>query len=220
MRLGRLRSVIASRALPDVAISKRELRSLRNLMSLRRIMIAPSLNSLNSLTSLTAALSLRFVRCPHRYAPRHAVATTALEYPLRYGVYGARRGLGWLVIFPMILTNHPPIIPLPGVISEVLLRCIVVPTFIKTIALTYIITDIYIIIVCINISCEWLFTTTLRTGIATTSPSISLKLISIITHTDIYSYWYILLVGWFVKIIGKITNQPLTILPLILSNYS
>ena len=48
--------VIARRALPDVAISKRELRSLRNLRNLRRIMIAPSLTSL---TSLMSALSLR-----------------------------------------------------------------------------------------------------------------------------------------------------------------
>ncbi len=155
MRLGRLRSVIARRALPDVAISKRELRSLRNLMSLRRIMIAPSLNSLNSLTSLTAALSLRLVRCPLRYAPRHAVATTALEYPLRYGVYGARRGLGGdcrSVVFPIYFDRPTFSLTLPWVILKVLSWCVVVTTFIKTVTLTYVITDILIIIMSINIT--------------------------------------------------------------------
>jgi hypothetical protein len=61
-----------------------------------------------------------------------------------------------------------------------------ITTLIKTVTLTYIIIDILIIIMSINISCKRPFTMTLRTYMSCTTPSISLKLISIITHIDIY----------------------------------
>ena len=62
-----------------------------------------------------------------------------------------------------------------------------IPTLIKTVTFTYIIIDIYIIIICINITSKRLFTMTLRRCMACITPSISLKLISItiIIHTDI-----------------------------------
>ena len=46
-----------------------------------------------------------------------------------------------------------------------------VATLIKTVTLTYIIIDIYIII-CINISCKYIFSTTLRTHMACTATSV------------------------------------------------
>ena len=78
--------------------------------------------------------------------------------------------------------------PCPWVILKVLFGGIVIPTFIKTITLTYIIIDILIIIMSINISCKRLFTMTLRTYMTSPRSSISLKLISIITHTDTIIY--------------------------------
>jgi len=48
-----------------------------------------------------------------------------------------------LVIFPMILTNQPPL-TLPLLISKVLSWGIVIPTLIKAVTLTYVIIDIYI----------------------------------------------------------------------------
>ena len=57
-----------------------------------------------------------------------------------------------------------------------------VTTLIKTVTLTYIITDILIIILSIYISCECVFSTTLRTSISRTESSISLKGKSICIH--------------------------------------
>ena len=51
---------------------------------------------------------------------------------------------------------------------------IVVTTLIKTITLAYIITDIYIIILGINITSKYIFSTTLRAYMACTTPSIFL----------------------------------------------
>ena len=48
-----------------------------------------------------------------------------------------------------------------------------IPTFIKAITLTYYIIDIYIII-CINITSKYIFSTTLRAYMTCTTPSISL----------------------------------------------
>ena len=56
-----------------------------------------------------------------------------------------------MVIFPMVLTNQPPI-TLPRIISKVLFWGIVIPTLIKAVTLTYVIIDIYIIVICINIT--------------------------------------------------------------------
>ena len=47
-----------------------------------------------------------------------------------------------------------------------------VTTLIKTITLTYIIIDIHIIILGINITSKYIFSTTLRTYMACTAPSI------------------------------------------------
>ena len=63
-----------------------------------------------------------------------------------------------------------------------------IPILIKKVILTYIIIDILIIIMSINITSKRLFTMTLRTLMASTTPFISLKLISIITHIDTIIY--------------------------------
>ena len=47
-----------------------------------------------------------------------------------------------------------------------------VTTLIKAITLTYIIIDIYIIILGINITSKYIFSTTLRTHMACTAPSV------------------------------------------------
>ena len=49
-----------------------------------------------------------------------------------------------------------------------------VTTFIKAITLTYIITDIYIIIFCIHIPSKYILSTTLRTYMACITASVSL----------------------------------------------
>ena len=52
------------------------------------------------------------------------------------------------------------------------MRCIVITTFIKTITLTYIIIDIHIIILGINITSKYTLSTTLRAYMACTAPSV------------------------------------------------
>ena len=42
-------------------------------------------------------------------------------------------------------------------------RCVVIPTLIKAVALTYIVIDIYIIIICINIPSKYIFFETIET---------------------------------------------------------
>ena len=49
-----------------------------------------------------------------------------------------------------------------------------VATFIKAITLTYIIIDIYIIIICINITSKYIFSSTLRAYMSCTQTSVSL----------------------------------------------
>ena len=49
-----------------------------------------------------------------------------------------------------------------------------IPTFIKAITLTYYIIDIYIIIICINITSKYIFSTTLRAYMACIATSVSL----------------------------------------------
>jgi hypothetical protein len=104
----------------------------------------------------------------------HTPRATTLHHPLRYGADGARwrsmefGNLEIPYVFPIFQ------ISLPWVISVVLFGGIVIPTLIKTVTLTYILTDIYIIILSINISCECIFSTTLRTGISCTSATVSL----------------------------------------------
>ena len=49
-----------------------------------------------------------------------------------------------------------------------------VATFIKAITLTYIITDIYIIIFCIHIPSKYILSTTLRAYMACTATSVTL----------------------------------------------
>ena len=83
------------------------------------------------------------------------------------------REFGWLGIFdflffffPMKRKRRNSSISLMWVISKVLFGCIVISTLIKTVTLTYNITDILIIILSIYISCECIFSTTLRTCIS------------------------------------------------------
>ena len=52
---------------------------------------------------------------------------------------------------PIVSTNKQSLF-FPRIISKVLFWGIVIPTFIKTVTLTYVIIDIYIIIICINIT--------------------------------------------------------------------
>ena len=49
-----------------------------------------------------------------------------------------------------------------------------ITTFIKAVTLTYIITDIYIIIFCIHIPGKYIFSSTLRAYMACTATSVSL----------------------------------------------
>ena len=62
--------------------------------------------------------------------------------------------------------------------------CIVITTLIKTVTLTYPLTDILIIILSVYISRKCMFSTALRTVISSTTSSIFFKNISII-HTEI-----------------------------------
>ena len=78
-----------------------------------------------------------------------------------------------MFVFPMRINKQTILIPLPWVISEILVWGIVIPTFIKTITLTYYIIDIYIII-CINIPSKYIFSTTLRAYMACATTSVSL----------------------------------------------
>jgi hypothetical protein len=70
----------------------------------------------------------------------------------------------------------------PWIILKVLTWCIVITTLIKSITLTYSLIDILIIIVSVNVSCECILSSTLRTRISATTSSILLQLISILVH--------------------------------------
>ena len=67
------------------------------------------------------------------------------------------------------------VITQPRIILKILTWCIVITILIKAVTLTYIISDILIVIFGINISCKCMFSTTLRTVISSTTSSISFK---------------------------------------------
>ena len=77
-------------------------------------------------------------------------------------------------IFPIKMNEWTTLFSLPWVISKVLVWGIVITAFIKAITLTYFITDIYIIILCIHIPGKYIFSTTLRAYMACTATSVSL----------------------------------------------
>ena len=62
----------------------------------------------------------------------------------------------------------------PRVILKVLFRRVVITTLIKSITLTHSLINILIIIMSINVSCECIFASTLRTNVSTSSASILL----------------------------------------------
>ena len=68
----------------------------------------------------------------------------------------------------------------PRIISKILFRGIMIPTYIKTVTLTYSLIDI-LISLSINATSKTIFPPTLRTTISCTSTTISLQLISIFT---------------------------------------